>query len=180
VKIYERMDDLQASIYLSYTDPLGGWNEPGESIKILVPRRPSADYLRPLLAHEFGHVITFELGVGSDGVAWWVLEGVAEVAAEAVGQPAGDRLVRRWAAEGNLADWAAISDFRNTDPSLMRHVYVQGASLVRYLTRQHGAPARLTWLRRLAAGDSLDAATRAACGTSFEALDAAWRASLAD
>jgi hypothetical protein len=180
VKIYESMRELQASIYLSYTDPLGGWNEPGESIKILVTRRPSRASLRPLLAHEFGHVVTFELGVGSDDVAWWILEGVAEVAAEAVGQPPGARIVRRWAADGALADWDAISDFRNTDPQLMRHVYVQGASLVRYLTRQHGAEARLTWLRRLAAGDSLAEATRAACNMSFRDLDAAWRASLAE
>lgn len=180
VKIYSSMRELQASIYLSYTDPLAGWNEPGESIKILVSHRPSRASLRPLLAHEFGHVITFELGVGSDDVAWWILEGVAEVAAEAVGQPSSDRAVRRWAEEELLADWEAISDFRDTDAKLMRHVYVQGASLVRYLTREHGAGARLQWLRRLAAGDSLDEATRAACNVSFEALDAAWRASLVE
>lgn len=178
VKIYATMRDLQASIYLSYTDPLAGWNEPGESIKILVSRQPTPASLRPLLGHEFGHVVTFELGVGSESVAWWILEGVAEVAAEAVGQGSSEPIVRRWAEAGDLADWGAISDFRNTDGRLMRHVYIQGASLVRYLVQEHGPEARLQWLRRLGAGDSLDEATRAACGRSFDELNADWRASL--
>ncbi|MFG0286000.1 MAG: peptidase MA family metallohydrolase [Phycisphaerales bacterium JB039] len=178
VKIYSAMADLQASIYLSYTDGLAGWNEPGESIKILAGRRTSRDGLRPLLAHEFGHVITFELGVDSDAVAWWILEGVAEVAAEAVGQRGSDRLVQRWAENDQLADWNAISDFRTTEGRLMRHVYSQGASMVRYITREYGAEKRLAWLKRLAAGDSLDDASRAAFGAPFEQIDRAWRESL--
>src|ERR1043165_6033379 len=55
VKLYKTMRHLQESIYLSYSDGLAGWNEPGESIKGLVSRGTSAGAMRSLLGHEYGH-----------------------------------------------------------------------------------------------------------------------------
>ena len=50
-KLYGSMKHLQASICLSYVDGLSGWNEPGESIKLLTNPRSSLASLRVLVAH---------------------------------------------------------------------------------------------------------------------------------
>ncbi|MBY0311885.1 MAG: hypothetical protein K2W85_07430 [Phycisphaerales bacterium] len=178
VKVYPTMRHLQASIYLSYTDGLSGWNEPGEAIKLLV--RPSATEksLRPLLAHEYGHVATFELGPRATDMPWWILEGVAELMGQKYDGRDGkdaERAVTRWHASDKLADWSAISDFRNTAPKLGEHVYKQGQHMVGFVTRRAGKAGRIAWLTALAQGQSLDEATKAALGMSFAELDAAWR-----
>lgn len=81
VKLYGSMLHLQASIYLSYKDGLGGWNEPHESVKILQRGRPRPDGLKNLLGHEYGHVATFEVFPDSNKAPWWLLEGFADFAA---------------------------------------------------------------------------------------------------
>src|SRR5690606_2758355 len=75
IKIYTSMAHLQFSIYMSYTDPLGGWNEPGESIKILAARDLSRRAVRMLLGHEYGHVASFQYGPQATDMPWWILEG---------------------------------------------------------------------------------------------------------
>ncbi|MBK7404365.1 MAG: hypothetical protein IPJ41_06940 [Phycisphaerales bacterium] len=183
IKLYADMRHLQQSIYLSYEDSLGGWNEPGEAIKVLADADTGARTLRVLLSHEYGHVATFTFGPGvSDNFPWWVAEGVAELAAEKYAGPratAGeDEMVRAWAATGGLADWADMADFRQTPLRLQPNVYVQGHHFVGWLSERFGRAARNTWLRALADGQGLDEATRTAFGDSFEDLDHAWRASL--
>ncbi|MBX3358269.1 MAG: hypothetical protein KF745_07560 [Phycisphaeraceae bacterium] len=187
IKIYPSMAHLQASIYLSYVDPLSGWNEPGESIKLLGSRsgRSSKRDLRPLLAHEFGHVATFEYGPRATDMPWWILEGVAEFAAQPYA-PGTEKLstsmARRWArGEGpGLAPWEAITDFRSTAPTWQGHVYRQGQQMIGYITTRFGRTMRNAWLRAMAGGSSLDDATRQTLGMSFADLDKAWRESLTD
>lgn len=181
VKIYGEMRHLQASIYLSYTDPLSGWNEPGEAIKIVGRHTATAAALKPLLAHELGHVATFSYGPSATDAPWWLVEGVAELASETFNPAmAGmtDNMVHAWARAGNLADWAEISDFRTVPPRLSGHVYRQGHHMLVYISQRHGRAGRNAWLRALAQGRTLDEATRETLGMSFTDLDAAWRAGL--
>ena len=180
IKIYRSMAHLQASIYLSYVDPLGGWNEPGESIKILSRRRARPQGLRTLLAHEFGHVATFVMGDQAGKMPWWALEGVAELSAERFSNDANrtDALVRNWAKNANLAPWDDMADFRNTPQHWMMHVYKQGQHLMGYVSEVYGRDGRNAWLSAMARGATLDEATRQALGSSFEELDKDWRASL--
>lgn len=182
IKVYASMRHLQASIYLSYEDPLSGWNEPGEAIKILSRRRASAGGLRNLLAHEYGHVATFKMGEKSTEMPWWVLEGVAELAAERFAGDRGrvDNQVRAWAASDDLADWDQISDFRNTPDHLMWHVYKQGQHFVGYLSEKYGRAKRNQWLTLMAKGATIDEASQQVYAEPFESLDKAWRASLED
>lgn len=182
VKLYDAMPHLQASIYLSYTDPLGGWNEPGEAIKLLA--RPDMDdaQLLPVLAHEYAHVATFRFGPHASDMPWWALEGVAELASEqfrAGYWPMIDRQVRAWAAAGGLAAWDALADFHTFDKRYYGHVYTQGEHMVAYITERFGRAARNRWLRALAAGQALDAATLDALGVPWAEVDSAWRAGLA-
>lgn len=182
IKLYPTMKHLQASITLSYRDGLSGWNEPGEAIKLLVGRRREAASLKGLLAHEYGHVATFELGPKSNLMPWWLLEGIAELSSEHFSKSSrrADAAVRRWAAAGKLADWDKIADFENTENSLMGHVYTQGHQFLGYVSERFGRTARNEWMRRMSNGATLDGATRAAFGVSFAQLDQEWRGSVAE
>ena len=82
VKIYNKMNELQASISPAYKNPLTGWNEPGESIKILSMDSISDSRLSSLLAHEIGHAVSFEYGPEINNAPWWSLEGIAELVAD--------------------------------------------------------------------------------------------------
>lgn len=183
VKLYTDMGHLQQSIYLSYTDPLGGWNEPGEAIKIIASRGMSERQLRILLSHEYGHVATFTYHEEAAlHIPWWVAEGVAELAAE---KYSGNRArrgmtaaVRAWAKSDSLAAWDDMADFRETPSSLHGHVYLQGHHFVGYVSERFGRSARNAWVRALASGVPLDEATRTSLGLGFEELDTEWRASL--
>jgi len=184
VKVYAEMEHLQASIFLSYEDALGGWNEPGESIKILASPRSPARQLRVLLAHEYGHVATFSMGDRATEIPWWVAEGAAELAAERysgrTGVEAVDRMIRQLAEQGGLADWDQLSDFRNTRPEHGMLVYKQGQHMLGYVSGRFGRTARNQWIARMTRGETVDDATRGAFGMPFADLDREWRASLRD
>lgn len=182
VKIYKSMKHLQHSIYLSYVDPLGGWNEPHESIKVLAGQTRGVDDARKLLAHEYGHVCTFEYGEKASSMPWWVLEGAAELATEEFDEEAAkrvDRIVRSWAKRDRLAPWFDMADFRKTDRKWMGNVYTQGHHMLGYISEQHGRQARIDWLRAMAVGKTIDEATIEVLKMSFVELDTKWRASVA-
>ncbi len=180
VKVYADMKHLQASIYLSYSDPLGGWNEPGESIKLLASPRTGKGSLRTLLAHEFGHVATFEMGPKATDMPWWLVEGVAELSAEKFASRGKDAagFARTHAKAGTLAPWAEMTDFRKTPDKWMNHVYKQGQAMAGYVSEKYGRTTRNAWLREMAQGGTLDDATKHALGLSFDDLDTQWRASV--
>lgn len=183
VKIYPTMRHLQASIYLSYVDGLSGWNEPKESIKVLGDPNATRASLRPLLAHEYGHVATFEMGPKATDIAWWAIEGVAELSAEGFRRNSMRRVetrVLQWAAEDALAPFAQITDFRNTPRQYMSRVYTQGHHMVAYIAERFGRARLNDWFRAMANGSSMDDATRTVLGVEggFGALDTDWRAEL--
>lgn len=183
IKLYSDMGHLQESIYLSYTEPLGGWNEPGEAIKIMANPRMGARSLRVLLGHEYGHVATFTYAPdASNNIPWWVAEGAAELAAEEYSgrraRDSVDEVVRAWAKAGTLADWADMADFRKTPVALHGHVYTQGHQFLGYVSERFGRSARNQWLSLMARGTGIGEATRTAFGMPFDQLDREWRASL--
>ena len=180
VKIYPKMSELQASIYPSYTNGISGWNEPGESIKILGRDEMPQDRLDPLLAHEIGHAVSFEYGPQINSAPWWTLEGVAEVAAGLFRDSWETRNTRivRLAHNDDLRDWHLLADFKGEALNHARYVYLQGWSMVDYIDRTFGKDARNAWFTRLGHGDTLGAASRAVLGIGFEELDAQWRQSL--
>ncbi len=182
VKVYEKMKHLQASIFLSYTDLIGGWNEPGEAIKLLGREGQSGRALRSLLAHEYGHAASFALGGKAIDMPWWVLEGVAEYcSSEITGGGGGlDARIRRWAEADNLRDWDQLADFRGEAMNHQTHVYAQGQHMIRYLIDGYGIEQVRAWLRFLAGGATLDEASRFTLEKSWADIDAAWRASIGD
>ncbi len=181
IKIYQSMEHLQASIYLSYTEPLGGWNEPGEAIKLLAGESLRPHGLKRLLAHEYAHAVTFILGDRATDVAWWVLEGVAEHAADGVtsGSDRADRLVNMWARDGELKRWEQLADFRGEAEAYGIWVYIQGRHMIGYITERFGDPARNEWITMMTRGVSLDEASHSVFGVSFERLNTDWRNTLA-
>jgi hypothetical protein len=175
------MAHLQESIYLSYTDALSGWNEPGEAIKILVRDGGRPERSEALLAHEYGHCASFELGEKINDAPWWVLEGIAELMAQRYERSKGrvDRTVRAWAKTGSIIDWDKLADFKGEALQHQDAVYTQGHHMLMYITDRFGRAGRNAWLRDLAQGKSLDDATLAAFKIPFAQLDREWRESLA-
>ncbi len=179
IKLYGSMQHLQESIYLSYTDGLSGWNEPDEAVKLLVGRRTEKGSLRPLLAHEYGHVSTFELGRAR--MPWWILEGVAELSAEAFhskGREQNDRTVRHWKAAGQLPPFEEMNEFDDRAKKWYGQVYGQGHHMLGYISDNYGREKRVAWLSAQAQGSSLDQATRDVLGLGFDELDKKWRDSI--
>lgn len=182
VKVYPDMESLQSSIYLSYTDPLSGWNEPGESIKILGRSRLPQSRLDPLLAHEIGHAVSFEFGPKINEAPWWTLEGIAEVASGLFRDSWDSRNTRivKLAKENDLRDWSLLADFRGEANNHARHVYLQGWSMIDYIDRTFGTDKRNAWFEHLGVGASLNDASQTALDITFEQLDAQWKQSLLD
>src|SRR5581483_5857310 len=131
VKLYPSEELLQGSIYPSYTQPLSGWNEPNEAIKIRLRDGATAAGLKVVLAHEFTHDLLFALAGGTHGAyPWWVEEGTAEYEAGAFlgeqGRLERDAAFRRVVAGGGLVDWDAIADFATASPRAFPRAYDQG------------------------------------------------------
>jgi len=180
VKVFPDVSSLQASIALSYTDPLSGWNEPGESIKILGRDGLGGEGLDALLAHEIGHAVSFAMGEQIINAPWWVLEGIAEVSADQFREDTDARMKRivKLASDGNLRDWSQLADFRGEANNHMMHVYLQGWSMVDHVGAFYGQDKRNAWLAAMGRGRPLDDSTRGALGISFASLDRQWRAML--
>ncbi len=182
VKMYESMREMQFSIFPSYSDPLGGWNEPHESMKILVRPSSRPQQLKVLLAHEYGHVGTFLMGEKATDAPWWMLEGIAELVSSSYGTSA-ERVQRRvlsWAKEDRLAPWEAMHAFplAPDDRKWGGHVYTQGHHMVRFVSDEFGREARNRWIRAMAEGASLDKASVEQLGVPFAEVDARWRKKL--
>ncbi|MDF1810218.1 MAG: hypothetical protein P1U42_11045 [Phycisphaerales bacterium] len=182
VKVYPEMSSLQASIYLSYTDGLSGWNEPGESIKILGRENFPTNRLDPLLAHEIGHAVSFEFGPEINLAPWWTLEGIAEVAAGLFRDSwdSKNKRISNLAKENNLRDWNLLADFRGEANNHARYVYLQGWSMIDYIDRIHTVENRNKWFTKLGAGATLEEATQSTLNMSFDQLDTNWQQSLLD
>lgn len=182
VKVYPDMPSLQASIYLSYTDSLSGWNEPGESIKILGREKYTQERLDPLLAHEIGHAVSFEFGPQINFAPWWTLEGIAEVAAGLFRDSweSKNKRISTLAKKDDLRDWSLLADFRGEANNHARHVYLQGWSMIDYIDRTFTVEKRNQWFTVLATGASLDEASKSTLGISFDQLDKQWHQSLLD
>ena len=193
VKLYKSMRRLQSSICFAYEDPLGGWNEPGEPIKLLASANTTIEGLQGVLSHEYGHCCTFELGASSNLMPWWVLEGTAELVSQAInGKPvpgvegatlsggtgSPNSRVERWAKRGSLAEWEDLADFEVVPDRLHGNVYTQGHHLMQYITQKVGREGRVKWLTAMAKGKKIDEATREVMGMGFAELDREWRGSL--
>lgn len=182
IKLYRSAKHLQASVWLNYTDALGGWNEPGESMKVLLSAS-TARRVFGIVAHEYGHVASFELGPKATDAPWWSLEGSAELASEAFRTDAKDKrdaLVLAWYARGELAPWEAIAPFplAKEHEKYGRHVYAQGEHVLAFIVDRFGADAYRALLRELASGKPLHEACVAAIKRPWAEVDGLWRAEL--
>jgi hypothetical protein len=180
IKLYQSMQHLQASIWLSYTDSLGGWNEPKESMKILAGGRSGYDAMKKTIAHEYGHCVTFHMGPKATDAPWWVLEGAADFSAAPYRSNAAarrDRTVTNWAKKNELADWDKIEKFPIPEEfkHFMANVYTQGEHMMAFIDSRYGAEGRIAFLRSLFSGKTTDQASREALGVPFTDVDAAWR-----
>ncbi|MCC6661069.1 MAG: hypothetical protein IT437_09315 [Phycisphaerales bacterium] len=183
LKLYTSMDHLKATVYLNMPDSyLGGWSESGESIKFLTSYAHSIPEWKNAYAHEYGHVCTWAMGPQASAIPWWTSEGIAEQAA-AVFRPGYteqlDKRFRNLARAGELTPWEDITDYVTAKQKVKAMAYLQGNSLMLYVTGHWGDAERNGWVRAMCRGATPDAATREVLGLPFADLDRDWRASLA-
>ncbi|MCP2015814.1 hypothetical protein L1280_002991 [Deinococcus sp. HSC-46F16] len=186
VKVYPDAERLSASVYPSL-QPVSGWNEPGEAIKLVLPGGPpaqaEASALR-VLTHEFTHLaVGLAAGPGGDKrIPWWLHEGLANFAARAFVPESG---WRAWQARVNAyarAGWVPLSelaDFPAVSEDRWDHAYRQGLGAVEFLAARLGGDAPWRLAQAFAQGGDWDRAARALGFASFAALEAAARAWLA-
>jgi hypothetical protein len=181
VKLYASMKHLQHSICLSYTDGLGGWNEPGEPIKQLAHKGQTGESSKTVLAHEFGHACTFEMGPTANEMPWWALEGVAELSAEVYSnsRDSNDKAVRKMAKDGKIPEWKDLTTFGEVSAANYGKVYTLGHHMLGFISERFERKGRVAWLHAMANGKTLDEATRSALGMSFAELDAEWQHAIA-
>ncbi len=185
IKMYTSMPELQFSIFASYVEPLGGWNEPMESIK-LVGTSFSESHLKGVLGHEYGHALTFSIAPHdvaverAHAVPWWVHEGIAELATQNYVPNRGrtQRAVEHWHRSNNLQQWENLTDFYTVDTSHYGHVYIQGRHMVSYINETFGQEARIGWIESMMMGASLEEASEQTLGKAWSEVDADWRASV--
>jgi hypothetical protein len=183
LKLYTSMDHLKATVYINMPDPyLGGWSEPGESIKFLTSYGRDVPSWTNAYAHEYGHVCTWAMGPEAPKMPWWVAEGVAELAAEEF-RPGDfrtlDARMRRKAATGTLVPWGEMADYVTAQQAVKMMAYWQGHHMLAFVTREWGPEKRNAWVRRMCEGGTLQDATDQVLGVAFEELDTKWRESLA-
>jgi len=186
IKMYTSMPELQFSIFPAYIEPLGGWNEPMESIK-LVGESFSRGHLRSVISHEYGHAMMFavpphDIAVErAHAVPWWVHEGIAEFASQGFTPNRGRSkfAVEHWMETGELCAWDDLTDFYTVKPENYSQVYVQGRHMIGYIDETYGADARREMMESLMEGMTLNEASEHALGESWDAVDEAWRASIA-
>ncbi|HLP84998.1 MAG TPA: hypothetical protein VK157_11670, partial [Phycisphaerales bacterium] len=178
IKLYGSMRHLQHSIYPSYVFPLSGWNEPNEAIKAVSKPDATERNFIALLAHEYGHVASFELGPKANYMPWWALEGIAEAMVDAHDPMLAKRSrkqVNTWQREGVLAAFADLADFEKVPLKLHGYVYRQGHDMIRFVTDTFGREKRNAWLAAMSNGDTIEAASEKELGQSWEIVQETWR-----
>lgn len=180
IKLYRSPQELKFSISLSYNDDIDGWNEPGESIRLVTAKDKPESEFRSLIAHEYGHVCTFALGPTANDMPWWTLEGMAELAAEPFTKDGIEhvRSLREESAKGTLVPLADLASMDTIRPENFGKVYSQGRGVVRHVLTTYG-PAKLdAWLRAMANGMSYSTACSSILGVTATELERRWRDSM--
>lgn len=186
VKVYPDAERLSATVYPSL-QPVSGWNEPGEAIKLVLlggsPSQAEASALR-VLTHEFTHLaVGLAAGPGGDKrIPWWLHEGLANFAARSFTSEAS---WGAWQARANAyarAGWvplAALADFPAVSEDRWDHAYRQGLGVVEFLAERQGGDAPWRLAQAFAQTGDRDRAARALGFASFAALERDARAWLA-
>jgi len=181
IKIYPTVQELQYSIAPGYINMLSGWNEPGESIKILGRDSVSAERISSLLAHEIGHAVSFEFGPEITNAPWWSLEGISELVADEYRSASAESReisIAKQVARGDRRSWEQLSDFKGEAVNHSMYVYAQGWSMVRHITQRYGKRARNHWFAAMGHGASVQEATQKVLNVSFEDLDREWESEM--
>ncbi|WP_027460025.1 hypothetical protein [Deinococcus murrayi] len=190
VKVYPDAERLSATVYPSL-QPVSGWNEPGEAIKLVLPGGPPAQAeataLR-VLAHEFAHLAVGAAagqagGAAGDGrIPWWLHEGLANFAARAFFSESSWRAGQDRANAYARAGWvplAELADFPAVPEAWWDHAYRQGLGVVEFLAGQAGVGAPWQLAQAFARTGDRDRAAREVGFASFAALEREARAWLA-
>lgn len=185
IQMFESPITLRNWTRLSQPD-ITRWNQPGESIKIPLTENNTAPY-EPDMGREFTRFVLYEMSDGTLGnFPWWLSEGIVEYGGQHFSTLSQRNRVLRGIAALSLAPENAEEQLFAWDELVEEPVGIlselqvvaaqQAYTLVHYVTETYGEEQRNAWIRAIATDQTLESATEDHLGTSFEALDAAWRA----
>lgn len=180
IKVYPDMPTLSASVALSL-QPVSGWNEPGEAIKLVLPGGVNAqnETLR-VLAHEFTHLgVSQAAGSGLDKrLPWWLHEGLADFVARAYWTPESVKARQSRIKGYAQTDWvplAELFDFNAVPESRWPYVYAQGLGVVDFLSSTVSPDGPMKLALAYAALNDADGAARTVGFPTFSDLEQAAR-----
>ncbi len=138
------------------------------------------------MGREFTRFVLYEMSDGTLGnFPWWLSEGVVEYGGQHFSTLSQrNRVLRGIAAlslapenaEEQLFAWDELVEEPVGMHSEQREVAARrDYTLVHYVTETYGEEQRNAWIHAIATDQTLESATEEHLGTSFEALDSAWR-----
>lgn len=181
----------------------GAYTAPGEGIKVVTTvlravaaggeaerENKSIEDLRGVIAHELGHYLlhqvaggaaVFKAGGYARSLPVWLDEGMAE-ALSAPYKVATDTLRRQELAQLVVRN-ELVPLSRLADPTAMASedswkVFAEGYGMVMYVGERFGLERRNAWVRAVASGRDVEAATTEELGVSFLQLEQDWRSAL--
>ncbi|MBI2935117.1 MAG: hypothetical protein HYY29_06065 [Chloroflexi bacterium] len=141
--------------------------------------RASIEFGKKTVAHELGHLVSFQVTFNSYGVGMptWLNEGLAQYAE---GAPDSDRKGRLQLAvrQDKLFSIKSLAGSfpAGTDEALL--AYGQADSVVRFLIEKYGKDRMLQYLGLFRKGIAAEEGLKQVYGFDYDGLDAAWRASI--
>ena len=132
--------------------------------------------LSTVFDHELVHVLMGQ-AFGDRPVPTWLQEGVAKVMAREVNEHMTDALAGAMLT-GRLLSLEEITSGFPSEPGRAQLAYAQSTDLVAFIRNHWGKEALQVVIQRMAQGEDVDTALRAATGLGPTALDAAWRGRL--
>ncbi|WP_108671739.1 hypothetical protein [Peribacillus acanthi] len=162
VKLYDRMEHISATIPTSI---LNGWNETGESLKILIDTTNSDSSVLQLLAHELSHKMLSDFS--NDNVSLFLQEGLAKVLENSIQRESDGKLSINpgYSLETenhyllNIKEFIPINEINYLDYKDVHELYGYGFLVTKYLVETYGFESFMKYAKNLMEYDYIDLRT---------------------
>ncbi|MCA9278627.1 MAG: hypothetical protein H6815_10590 [Phycisphaeraceae bacterium] len=156
--------------------------DPAQPVKLIANDEIEEDALKADLARRFTMLTLHEIGSHADQMPWWIATGIAEFACEKFEDDLEPNMekVRGPLKAGDLPKFASLSNVSSLSDTDRMLAIEMGHNLLGYIADSYSREQRQDWVKMLANGSSLEAATRETFEISADELEAKWAAWLSE
>lgn len=179
IYLYSALEDLQSALELGGRDWQGGQARPdlGAVLVAIPPGQGALAQMKRDIPHELTHLLVYQAtGAGYARVPRWLDEGLAS-ANEELAQPAYQLALESAFREGRLIPLETLCAPFSADAGVAQLSYAQSANLVQFIRDNYPDGIRKL-LGAYAGGATCGGGVEQALGTTLDALEWKWRASL--